>query len=97
MKHYNLYIILLILLSSCQSAGFTLKDEVSDEFLVEKKNPLVMPPDFENLPKPGDFQQVEKNKQKDEFQQIISNNANVVSENKKEKTSLEESIIEKIN
>ena len=96
MKKFILYILFLSLLSSCQSAGFTLKDEVSDEFLVEKKNPLVMPPDYENLPKPDDFQNVEE-KKKDEFQKIISNNNNDVNENNLEKTSLEDSIIKKIN
>ena len=47
---------LLIILSSCQ----TIKDGLvgkkraksSDEFLVKKKNPLVLPPDFEKMPLP---------------------------------------------
>jgi hypothetical protein len=46
-----------ILLCSCQSAKEALegkkRSEQSDEFLVEKKNPLAMPPDFEKLPTPG--------------------------------------------
>ena len=50
-------IIITILLYSCQSAkdAFQSKkrSEQSDEFLVQKKNPLVMPPDFEKLPTPG--------------------------------------------
>ena len=29
------------------------KKSSSDEFLVEKKSPLVMPPDYNNLPVPG--------------------------------------------
>ena len=43
-------------LTSCQSikAGLSgRKSENSDEFLVQKKNPLVMPPDFMKLPKPN--------------------------------------------
>ena len=46
---------LLILLNSCQSIKDGLsgaKQENSDEFLVEKKNPLEIPPDFEELPVP---------------------------------------------
>jgi len=31
----------------------TKRSEQSDEFLVEKKNPLAMPPDFDKLPTPG--------------------------------------------
>ena len=50
----NKFIILLasfFLLSSC--AGLNLnRSENSDEFLIEKKNPLVMPPDINDLPKP---------------------------------------------
>ena len=29
------------------------RSEQSDEFLVQKKNPLAMPPDYEELPAPG--------------------------------------------
>ena len=42
-------------LNACQSAkeGFKLKKgNRSDEFLVEKKNPLVLPPDYNKLPEP---------------------------------------------
>ena len=50
-----LLIILLISLYSCQSVKDALsgkKYESSDEFLVIKKNPLVLQPDFNALPKP---------------------------------------------
>ena len=30
------------------------KRESSDEFLVQKKDPLILPPDYENLPTPDD-------------------------------------------
>ncbi len=89
----------LNLLSACESAreGFSLKKEDdSDEFLVEKKNPLVMPPDYENLPKPEDFQALKKNK-KNEFEEVIGNTKNVISNDNLEKTSIEQSVIEKIN
>ena len=52
-----LLIILLISLYSCQSVKDALsgkKYESSDEFLVIKKNPLVLPPDFNALPEPAD-------------------------------------------
>ena len=41
--------------TSCQSVKNALsgvKQENSDEFLVQKKNPLVLPPDFTDLPEP---------------------------------------------
>ena len=46
-----------LLLYSCQSVKDALtgkKYESSDEFLVIKKNPLVVPPDFQSLPEPND-------------------------------------------
>ena len=48
-------LILLISLYSCQSVKDALsgkKYETSDEFLVIKKNPLVLPPEFNTLPEP---------------------------------------------
>ena len=50
-------IILLLTLSSCQGVKNALtgkKYENSDEFLVIKKNPLVLPPNFNDLPSPKD-------------------------------------------
>ena len=52
-----LLIILLFFLCSCQGVKDALsgkKYENSDEFLVIKKNPLVLPPNFNDLPTPKD-------------------------------------------
>ena len=61
MKKINLILlasfVFAFFLTSCQSIKDGLsgkKRENSDEFLVQKKNPLVMPPDFEKLPKHKD-------------------------------------------
>ena len=48
---------MMFVTASCQSlknavSGVT--QENSDEFLVQKKNPLVLPPDFTDLPVPFD-------------------------------------------
>ena len=59
MKKLNLLLILFILLISCGSlseAKKVIKNEkviTTDEFLVKKRNPLVIPPNFEEVPKPG--------------------------------------------
>ena len=63
MKKNNIFLILLMMLvtASCQSiknAVSGVKQENSDEFLVQKKNPLVLPPDFTDLPVP--FEQSSK-------------------------------------
>ena len=54
------FVMLFFLATSCGSwdsvkRGLTGKKAQSiDEFLVEKKDPLILPPDFENLPTPDD-------------------------------------------
>ena len=57
MKKNNIFLILLVMLvtASCQTVKNALtgvKQENSDEFLVQKKHPLVLPPDFTDLPEP---------------------------------------------
>ena len=59
MKKTNYILILLLILpiflNACQGIKDGLsgrKSENSDEFLVQKKNALVVPPDFMKLPKP---------------------------------------------
>ena len=54
------FILILVFLNSCQSIKNTLsmkKKKSVDEFLIEKKNPLTLPPDFTNLPVPRDNQE----------------------------------------
>ena len=50
-------LILLLFLYSCGSVGEALqgkkRSDQGDEFLIDKKNPLAMPPDYEELPAPG--------------------------------------------
>ena len=57
MNKYYFFLIILLFLSSCQSVKDAIsgkKYENSDEFLVIKKNPLVLPPNFNDLPTPKD-------------------------------------------
>ena len=59
MKINNIILILVIALTglSCQSIKDGLsgnKSDNSDEFLVQKKSPLVLPPQFLELPQPKD-------------------------------------------
>ena len=51
------FMMLSFLITSCESIreGLTGSKNLStDEFLVKKKDPLVLPPDFENLPNPSE-------------------------------------------
>lgn len=57
MKKFKIFIFLnlIIFLASCSTVkeGFVnQKKNSSDEFLVKKKSPLVMPPDYNKLPVP---------------------------------------------
>ncbi len=53
---YNIFLILIAssFLFSC--GGFKLKKKADsgEEFLIEKKDPLILPPDFSKLPKPNE-------------------------------------------
>ena len=55
-KNKLLLIILLVFFSGCQSLKDGLegnkKSNSSEEFLIEKKNPLILPPEFSKLPTP---------------------------------------------
>ena len=61
MNKFFFLITLLLVLSSCQGVKDALsgkKYESSDEFLVIKKNPLILPPNFNDLPTPKDVADV---------------------------------------
>ena len=102
MKHLRIFIflnIVILLLTSCATVkkGFqNPKKNNSDEFLVEKKSPLVMPPDFDELPIPNrnnNKTETEKNSIKELITENSSDNTDIITENK----DLEASILDKIN
>ena len=53
---YNILIILTVssFLFSCGGFKLQKKADSGEEFLIEKKDPLVLPPDFSKLPKPNE-------------------------------------------
>ena len=94
--------IFIITLSSCGSIkeGFTnSKKKSTDEFLVKKKSPLVMPPEFDELPIPGNENQEQKNNENSEIKSLITGSDNKSSKSKNssnQNTTTENSILEKI-
>ena len=102
----NIFIIFLLLSflssTSCQNVKDALsgaKQNQSDEFLVKKKNPLVLPPNYDKLPKPGDSV---KNLADENYQDNVKDLLKVVEneETKKsssENQSIEEFVIKNIN
>ena len=97
--------LILLFLNSCGSIAEGLggsKKKGSDEFLVEKKSPLVLPPSFGELPEPG--KETEQNitldkKDTSDIEDIInqSSSAGVSEKSDDTKNSIEQSIIKKIN
>ena len=100
MKQFRFYILIatVLLFSSCSSLkeGFVnQKKNNSDEFLVEKKSPLVMPPDYNELPIPNEENiSTESN----EIKSLISksNNGEIEDNFDEKSSSFEGSILEKI-
>ena len=106
MKKINLalltYLLFAFVLTSCQSVKDGLsgrKSENSDEFLVQKKNPLVMPPDFEKLPQPSDKDAISKSLQLEEetnIQKILKINTDTKKISTDKFESAEKFVLEKI-
>ncbi len=95
-------IIITIFLYSCQSTkdAFQSKkrSDQSDEFLVQKKNALVMPPDFEKLPTPRnqEFYQ-EEITDSSEIKDLLKIKENNNQENNSgQPTGIESTILKKI-
>ena len=103
--HRDIFYLLIIIfsLSACQSVKDGLtgnKKKNSDEFLIEKKNPLVLPPEFDELPEPKILSNKEKNEEQEiDLEAIITQKAikkdSTSTESNSNKT-LEKSILEKI-
>ena len=100
MKKIIFLIITIFLLTSCgtlDEAGKVLKNEkirTIDEFLVEKRDPLVLPPDFREIPLPGSSKNIKK-KNESKIKKILkTNNQEKISNG--QTSSTEKSIIDKI-
>ena len=100
----KIFLLLSILIfSACTSVkdSLTLKKKSSaDEFLVEKKNPLVMPPDYGKLPQPdagSSIQNIETDDTSGELEKLLSNKDNSISKSQtKNSSNIEKLILEKI-
>ena len=102
MKINNIILILLVALVglSCQSIKDGLsgkKSENSDEFLVQKKSPLVLPPKFLELPQPKDKDE-ENIQLEDEIdiEKILSIKSQTISETNKSNKTAEDFVLKNI-
>ena len=97
--------LIILFLNSCGTIAEGLggsKKKGSDEFLVEKKSPLVLPPSFGELPEPGKEPEeniISEKKDTSDIEDIInqSSSTSASEESDDTKNSIEQSIIKKIN
>mgnify|MGYP000885785929 FL=1 len=101
MKNIVFPIIVFIALVSCsnlQEAGKVLRNEktkTTDEFLVKKKEPLIMPPDLDKIPEPESLKNKKENEE-EKIKKILKVPETSVKKNNSN-SSTEELIIDKIN
>ena len=95
-----LIVITILLLSSCSGFKLKKKSTSGEEFLIEKKDPLILPPDFSKLPEPKE--QIEN---QDEEEKLVLdgvfNEGNSINDNNNDneinqKSDLKKSILDKI-
>jgi len=105
-KKTIIFLFLTLFLFSCSGAKDALqgkkRSDNSDEFLVEKKNPLTVPPDIDVLPVPLDQEeQAQTDDQEDinikKVLKIDENTDSNISSDNDNQNNLEKSILEKIN
>jgi hypothetical protein len=102
MKKTNIIFLILLFLTSCTSfkeAGKVLRNEKiknSDEFLIKKKEPLVLPPDYSKIPEPGSLSEDSDEKKDADKIKRIMRTSNKKKINKNKSSSVEDSIINRI-
>ncbi len=92
---------IFIFLSGCQSLKDGLegkkKSNNAQEFLIEKKNPLVLPPDYEKLPVPKSASKESNSSNQFDLEKILNDNSKKDTSSELENnSSVEKSLLEKI-
>ena len=96
-KKITYMIILTFFVASCGETGSSIKRGLTgakktsgDEFLIQKKDPLILPPDYENLPIPNEGAVTE------EISTFEKNLGTLIEDNPSTSNSVEDSILKKI-
>ena len=97
-KKITYIIILTFFVTSCADTASSIKRGLTgakktsaDEFLIKKKDPLILPPDYENLPTPD-----EEAAAKEEISNFEKTLGASIEDNSSKSSSAEESILKKI-
>jgi len=91
----------LLLLNNCSSlreVGKVLRNEkvrTTDEFLIEKKEPLTLPPDFDKVPEPGSNESRAEKEEKS-IESILSLNTSETNSSSSPSSTTEELILNQI-
>ncbi len=101
--NYSIYLCLILIgLSSCQTIKDGLegnkKSKSAEEFLIQKKNPLVLPPDYSKLPLPDNVSIENESDNNFDLQKALEQNSSSSKKNSQSQTSssFEKSIVDKI-
>ena len=96
-KKITYIIILTFFVTSCADTASSIKRGLTgakktsgDEFLIQKKDPLILPPDYENLPIPNEETVTE------EISTFEKNLGTLIEDNSSTPSSVEDSILKKI-
>tara|TARA_Y100000591_G_C21275275_1_gene424707 strand:- start:136 stop:450 length:315 start_codon:yes stop_codon:yes gene_type:complete len=88
-----------LFLNSCEGFNLRKKSSSGEEFLINKKDPLILPPDFSELPKPNENIK-ENNDDQDniDFEKVFNSDGNIksTSEEVTSESGIKKSILEKI-
>ena len=99
-KNFFIINLLIIFLYSCgglKDAKRVLSNEKiksTDEFLVKKKDPLILPPDYDKIPKPDS--KIKNSNNKKDIKKILKGPKDETTSSVRKSKSLEKSILEKI-
>ena len=96
-KKITYIIIIIFFITSCADTASSIKRGLTgakktsgDEFLIQKKDPLILPPDYENLPIPNEEAVTE------EISTFEKNLGTLIEDNSSRSSSVEDSILKKI-
>ena len=103
-KKKTIFLIMLIfLVTSCADSwsnvkrGLTgAKQKSNDEFLVQKKDPLILPPDFDSLPSPSDREEAIEEMSGFSFEKTLKQESETEITVSSTESSAEDSILKQI-
>jgi len=100
-KQSCILLLALFFLNSCGDTWTSVKrgltgqkKQSTEEFLVRKKDPLILPPNYESLPTPGERSAAKK--EQSALKKLILSEDSGTEDRSSSKSSIEESILKKI-